>query len=203
LIQLRSGSLRISFLYSLEYYPAAYPNVLAIGAVDESGLRASFSNTGRHIDVVAPGVRILSTYLGATYRHLNGTSMATPHVAGVAALLKACNNRFSNSQIYNILRNTARELGGSSFNEEYGHGIVDAEAALDRCTLPVGPTEASLRIRKRRRQTKRILPRSVHTEGYLTGPILESEELTHSQEEIDKIEKRLIEALDYIRMLKQ
>jgi subtilisin family serine protease len=184
-------------------YPAAYPNVLAVGAVDESGLRASFSNTGRHIDVVAPGVRILSTYIGGTYRSLNGTSMATPHVAGVAALLKACNRRFSNSQIYNILRNTARELGDGAFNEEYGHGIVDAEAALERCTLSPIPTEATLKISKRYKQGKRLQPKSVHTEGHLTRSILESEELFSKQQEIERIEKKLKEALDYIQMLKQ
>ena len=117
--------------------------------------------------------------------------MATPHVAGAAALLKACNRRFSNSQIYNILRNTARELGNGAFNEEYGHGIVDAEAAIGRCTVSPHPTEATLKIRKRYRQAQRLQPNSIHKESHLTKSILESEELSSKQQEIEKIEKKL------------
>lgn len=67
-------------------YPAAFPQVLAISAVDSNMQLAYFSNYGPEIDYAGPGVNINSTYKGGTYRVFNGTSMSSPHVAGVAAL---------------------------------------------------------------------------------------------------------------------
>lgn len=187
------------------FYPAAYNNVLAVGAIDESGSRASFSNTGPHIDVAAPGVNILSTYLNAGYDSLNGTSMAAPHVSGLAALLKACNSRLSNTQIYNIIHQTARKVGDTPFNEEFGHGIVDAEAALNRCIISPRPSAASLPLTERRRQKmRRLADVSSEPRSGIVG-MHPSERLSYdyNQEIIGTIENSLEEALMYIRKIKQ
>ena len=121
-------------------FPAAYPDVVAVGATTQADVRAAFSNTGPHIDVAAPGVGIRSTVWDNGYTDMNGTSMATPHVSGVAALIRACNSSLTGAQIAQILRDTARNLrdnpGDPVPNEAYGFGLVDAKAAIDRACPP-------------------------------------------------------------------
>ncbi|SEH03265.1 Subtilase family protein [Nonomuraea solani] len=117
-------------------YPAAYPGVVAVGAVNAADRRAAFSQIGPHIDVVAPGVNVLSTFWDDTYAFLQGTSMAAPHAAGVAALILSCSPGLAPEQVAHILRDTARPLRDTSAdpvpNNRYGSGLLDARAALDR-----------------------------------------------------------------------
>ncbi|MCM2674927.1 S8 family peptidase [Alkalicoccobacillus plakortidis] len=107
-------------------YPARYANAMAVGATDQNNNRANFSQYGAGLDIVAPGVGIQSTYPGNRYASLNGTSMATPHVAGAAALVKQRYPSWSASQIRNHLKNTSTNLGSSTL---YGSGLVNADAA--------------------------------------------------------------------------
>jgi subtilisin family serine protease len=115
-------------------FPAAYPDVIAVAATDSGDHRASFSNFGPHIDVSGPGVGIQSTYWDDTYASLNGTSMASPHVAGVAALVLSRNSSLSASAVGNIIRSTARPLRDNPAdpvpNDNYGSGLVQAGAAV-------------------------------------------------------------------------
>ncbi|CEH29842.1 hypothetical protein AM501_18685 [Aneurinibacillus migulanus] len=74
-------------------YPARYPEVIAVGAIDKQGKLASFSSRGRGMDVAAPGVNIYSTWPGGKYRSLDGTSMAAAHISGMTALQLASKNR--------------------------------------------------------------------------------------------------------------
>ena len=91
-------------------FPAAYPGVVAVGAIDTADHRASFSQVGPHIDIAAPGVGILSTVWNDGTTTMSGTSMASPHVAGVAALVLSCNGSLTGAQVADILRQTARPL---------------------------------------------------------------------------------------------
>ncbi|CAG9620626.1 Subtilisin NAT [Sutcliffiella rhizosphaerae] len=108
-------------------YPARYSSVIAVGAVSSNNTRASFSSVGNELEVMAPGVSILSTTPGNNYASFNGTSMAAPHVAGAAALIKAKYPNMTNVQIRDRLRNTATYLGTPFY---YGNGVINVERAL-------------------------------------------------------------------------
>lgn len=121
-------------------YRAAYDNVIAVGATDEVDRRASFSCTGPHISLVAPGVNILSTTpqypselaSEVLYDSWPGTSMATPHVAAAAALLLAKKPNLTPAEILDRLTRTADRVPwqASRPDEEYGYGRLNVEAAL-------------------------------------------------------------------------
>lgn len=108
-------------------YPARYDSVIAVGAVDSNNNRASFSSVGSQLEVMAPGVDINSTLPGNQYGSLNGTSMASPHVAGATALILAKYPNMTNVEVRQKLRDTATNLG-TAFN--YGHGVINVEEAL-------------------------------------------------------------------------
>jgi serine protease len=110
-------------------YPGAYANVVAVGATNAAKGRASFSDMGPQLDVMAPGDTIWSTtYSSSTsYGTMSGTSMATPHVAGVLALALSCAPSATNSQAVSALKATAEDLGSAGFDNTFGHGLVRAD----------------------------------------------------------------------------
>jgi subtilisin family serine protease len=121
-------------------YPAAYDGVIAVGASDEVDRRASFSCTGKHIALVAPGERIISTTPryrseladNVLYDSWPGTSMATPHVAAAAALLLAKRPNLTPAQVRERLMQTADRVQWQTSrpDREYGYGRLNIEAAL-------------------------------------------------------------------------
>lgn len=113
-------------------YPAAYEPVIAVGALDRHGQRAYFSNYGDALDLVAPGVRIFSTVPDNGYDTFSGTSMATPHVTGVAGLLLAQRPSLTNHEVRQLLFQSADDLGEQGLDRQYGYGLVDAEGVLTR-----------------------------------------------------------------------
>nr|WP_236838561.1 S8 family serine peptidase [Caldalkalibacillus salinus] len=108
-------------------YPAAYDSVIAVGSVTSDRTRSYFSNYGSGLEVMAPGSDIYSTWPNSQYNTISGTSMASPHAAGVAGLIRAVNPGISVSEARQILSDTAQDAGSSY---EYGNGIVDAYAAV-------------------------------------------------------------------------
>ncbi len=109
-------------------YPAAYNSVIAVAASTNNDNRASFSSTGPEVEIIAPGSSILSTTPGNSYETNSGTSMASPHVAGAAALAWAGNSDLTNAEIREILQDTAEDLGLSSNHQ--GYGMVRADWAV-------------------------------------------------------------------------
>ena len=113
-----------------DLYPAAYASVMAISATDSSDNIASWSNYGDEIELGAPGVSIYSCYKDAGYVTMSGTSMACPHVSGVAALAIAVYPSYTNNQIRQLLWDTAEDIGSSGWDIYFGYGLVDAQAAV-------------------------------------------------------------------------
>eukprot|EP01082_Thalassiosira_pseudonana_P012127 g10879.t1 g10879 contig40:23589-25203(-) len=95
-------------------YPVSFPHVVSVGAVNQNGKRAPFSNFNQ-VELMAPGVEVLSTYPNDSYFTLSGTSMATPYVAGVAALVWGYFPECSNRQIRNVLALTAKTMSKNNF----------------------------------------------------------------------------------------
>jgi hypothetical protein len=110
--------------------PACASRAIAVGAVDANDVRAPFSSVGSALDLMAPGVSILSTYTAPAYQRLTGTSMAAPHVAGAAALILGMNPGLDSTGVSALLTSTANDLGTPGFDTETGHGLVDVAAAL-------------------------------------------------------------------------
>ncbi len=143
---------------SLPSYPGAFSEAVSVGAVDLAMQRAPYSNYGPWVSLVAPGGNlgsdvngdgwadgVLSTaasdadrQIRYQYRFENGTSMAAPHVAGVAALLFAANPALTAADVRDILQSTARDLGNPGRDDLYGYGLVDAAAAVQEARRRAG-----------------------------------------------------------------
>lgn len=124
---------------AMNYYPANLSEVITVAASDPYDSIANFSNWGTKIDIAAPGVDILSlraagTFLGSPvddyYTRADGTSMATPHVSGLAALILSQHPNYINEDVRQAVRSSASDLGEAGFDQTFGYGRIDATAAL-------------------------------------------------------------------------
>ncbi|MBI2761935.1 MAG: S8 family peptidase [Chloroflexi bacterium] len=116
-------------------YPARDPLCIAVAATDPTNGRTQFSNCGRELDLCAPGINILSTFLANSYRALNGTSVATTHVTGAAALLLSRAPGLNPARLQKHLERSALPLGPVN---QFGRGLTQADRAV---TLPILTTE--------------------------------------------------------------
>ncbi|MBY0595105.1 S8 family peptidase [Bacillus bingmayongensis] len=108
-------------------YPAKYHSVIAVGALNKHDTRGFLSSRGDELELMAPGVDILSTWKDENYRLDSGTSMAAAHVAGVAALILEKNPYLINKKVREVMNKTAIPLGNSF---EYGNGKINVNDAL-------------------------------------------------------------------------
>lgn len=111
-------------------YPARYTECIAVAATDSKDARAAWSSTGPKVEVAAPGVSVLSCYYGGGYATMSGTSMATPHVAGLAALVIAAHPGYTNQQVRTAIDNCCVDLGTAGRDPLYGYGRVYAPNAV-------------------------------------------------------------------------
>lgn len=131
-------------------YPAAYTQCIAVGSTRFDGTRARYSNYGSALDIVAPGGDtsvdqnrdgygdgiLQQTFAEGSptdfgYYFFQGTSMASPHVAGVAALVLSAHPTYTNEQVRAALQSTAKDLGKAGWDKYYGYGLVNAYAAVN------------------------------------------------------------------------
>ena len=125
------------------HYPAYYPTVLAISGTDSNDERYTGSNYGAWIDVAAPGVNVFSCWWNGptAYNTITGTSMSTPHVSGLVALMLSQNPFLTPQEVRDLLREHAVDLGDEGFDIFFGYGRIDAAAtlaAVPNATLAIG-----------------------------------------------------------------
>jgi type VII secretion-associated serine protease mycosin len=123
-------------------YPAAYSNVISVGATGSNNRVASFSTYNQAVDLVAPGVSILGArsgtntmcrpYNGTAYCASSGTSFSAPYVAAAAALVLSVNPKLSPAQVQAVLEETATDLGEEGKDVYYGAGLLDVAKAVER-----------------------------------------------------------------------
>ncbi len=124
-------------------YPAAYNHVIAVGATTSSDQKASFSNWGSWVDVTAPGASIYTTTKDGGYAYVSGTSPATPHVAGLAALLFSQKPDLTPAQAENYIIENIDDLGASGKDDIFGYGRININKALVALTgqVPAPPAD--------------------------------------------------------------
>jgi hypothetical protein len=113
-------------------YPAAYANAFSVASIQSDNTRAPTSTTNNMVDIAAPGVSILNTVLASYsyYGYMSGTSMASPCVAGIAALMMAAKPGTTAQQVRELLQNTAIDLGTAGKDNEFGYGKVNPLQAV-------------------------------------------------------------------------
>jgi subtilisin family serine protease len=116
-------------------YPAAFPTVLAVGAVNSQDKTVSYSNSGPEVGVVAPG-NVYTTRMNGKYGSHSGTSMATPQVAGLAALLLDKYPNMKPSELRNHIMYTSTDVHQQGWDVQTGHGRIDIARALQTSPIP-------------------------------------------------------------------
>jgi len=118
-----------------------YTSFIGVGATDENNNRADFSNWGTFVDITAPGVDIATTYPNNEYVYYTGTSFSSPLAAGIAALMVAANPNITVSELENGIFSTTVDIGVVGNDNVFGHGLIDAAAAVSYASSLVSNEE--------------------------------------------------------------
>ncbi|WP_081736526.1 type VII secretion-associated serine protease mycosin [Amycolatopsis orientalis] len=130
LVVAAAGNAQRDTTTELPSYPASYPGVLAVGAVDIDGARIQGSQVGRYVDLVAPGAKVLTATRVAGHAYVDGTSFAAPFVTGTAALVRSAWPGLSAAEVAQRLVATAAPARGGQGSPAYGAGLVDPYRAV-------------------------------------------------------------------------
>ena len=123
------------------FYPASYPEVLKVTAINKDNVIANFCNYGDDVDYAAPGVDIYTTHLYNSYMKISGTSIAAPFVSALAASVKSYTPDGSAEDIIKVIENNALIPPNIADNTKYGHGIISAPEVPENSSNINGKTE--------------------------------------------------------------
>lgn len=140
------------------FCPAHMDNVIVVGAVDSNLRKAGFSNTGKSLDVVAPGVDIVSSVPGGGFASMSGTSMAAPHVSALAAMFRLQNPQKKPAGIEQMIKNRAEDLGKEGFDNSYGFGFARSKKVLSPIKVTLSKSSLSLNVGKTKTLKAAISP---------------------------------------------
>ena len=122
-------------------FPARWPEVVAVASVTAANVRAMSSNYGPEVNIAAPGDQIYSLNSSGGYTFKSGTSMATPHITGIMALMRQLNPSMTFAQMRDAIDATARDVGTAGFDIFTGHGVANAHLALERARDSFQPAD--------------------------------------------------------------
>jgi hypothetical protein len=129
-------------------YPAACPHVITVGSVDRAGNASVFSSAGAAVDLVAPGERLPLVLPDGSARLVSGTSFSAPVVAAAAAWVRTARGSMHHTQLFDLLRFSARDVGQEGFDVRTGFGLLDVPAALTQPLPRVDPQEPNDDVRQ-------------------------------------------------------
>lgn len=122
-------------------FPAAFDNVVGVGAVNQNKIKESYSTTGEHVSLVAPGASIYTTSLNSGYAAVTGTSFAAPQIAGAAALVWSIAPELTNEEVRQVLFDSAEDLGDKGKDKLYGYGLLNTQKAVQLAKAKVAQVE--------------------------------------------------------------